>query len=350
MKTVPIHASSEYSVKIGSGLLSGLGHDLAQMVIGRTAVIVSDSNVWPIYGEIVENSLKEKGFSVFSFVFPAGEQSKNPQTYLHLLNFLAENQLTRKDCLIALGGGVTGDLCGFAAATYLRGVDYIQLPTSLLAMVDSSVGGKTAIDLPAGKNLAGAFYQPQLVVCDTDTLDTLPTACFSDGFAEVIKYALLFDAPLFSALEEHLSAFCREDIIYRCVRWKAEVVAQDEFDNGRRQLLNLGHTLGHAIEKCSGYTLSHGQAVAIGMSVITRAAAQWGDCETDIPRRLTALLEKIGLPTNSPYPLEALLPHILSDKKRSGDQITLAIVSTIGCAHLKTMPLSQLKSFLKAGM
>ena len=200
MNAVTVNTSKSYQVKIGDRLLSRLGEETGAVCPKGTAVIVSDSNVWPLYGKIAEESLKNSGFSVHSYVFPAGEQQKNAETYLKLLTFLAENKVTRSDCLIALGGGVVGDLTGFVAATYLRGIGYIQVPTTLLAAVDSSVGGKTAIDLPVGKNLVGAFCQPRLVLCDVDTLDTLPVEIFRDGCAEVIKYGILYDQALFEEL------------------------------------------------------------------------------------------------------------------------------------------------------
>lgn len=350
MQTIPICASSEYNVLIGDGLLSDLGALAAAAVTGRTAVIVSDSHVWPLYGEQVCRTLRDGGFAVFDFVIPAGENSKNFENYLKLLNFLAENGLTRSDCLVALGGGVVGDLAGFAAATYLRGIACIQLPTTLLAMVDASVGGKTAIDLPAGKNLVGAFYQPRLVLCDTGTLSTLPAPCFSDGCAEVIKYAMLFDDSLFAQLEREGLDFQQEAVIAQCVTHKRDVVMRDEFDTGHRQMLNLGHTIGHAIEAASHYRISHGRAVAAGMQIITNAAAAHGECSPALCRRLKSLLSAFGLPTGTDLPLEVLMPHILADKKRSGQHITLVIPATTGCALLKTIPVSQLYSYIKAGM
>ncbi len=345
MEIIQIHASKEYSVKIGTSLLSVLGQEVTSLVKGRTAAIISDSNVWPLYGEAVEKSLKSAGFSLHSFIIPAGEKSKNGDTYLHLLNFLAENQLTRSDCLVALGGGVVGDLTGFAAATFLRGISYIQVPTTLLAMVDSSVGGKTAIDLPVGKNLAGAFYHPDLVLCDLNTLDTLSSQTFSDGCAEVIKYGLLFDEQLFSQLEQEGLTFQRESVIARCVELKKNVVAQDEFDTGVRQLLNLGHTIGHAIEKASHYTLSHGMAVAAGICIITRATGN-----EPLARRLEKIMVSFDLPTTTDYPADQLITAILSDKKRNADQITLVIPATIGCCLRKNIPISQLETLIKAGM
>lgn len=350
MNTIKVNASKEYRVKIGSGLLSDLGSECAFIVKSRTAVIVSDQNVWPIYGKSAEESLKNAGFSVHHFIILPGENSKNGELYLKLLNFLAENRLTRSDCLIALGGGVVGDLTGFAAATYLRGIAYIQVPTTLLAMVDSSVGGKTAIDLPAGKNLAGAFYQPSLVLCDTDTLNTLPKNVFSDGCAEVIKYAVLFDKTLFSQLEEQGLRFHREEVISKCIQWKRDIVTQDEYDTGLRQLLNFGHTIGHAIEKESNYSISHGSAVAIGMCIIAKAATVHGWCEASTSDSIHRIVQQFGLPTSTSFTADVLSHHILSDKKRSGDEIRLIIPATIGCCQLKSVPVQALKSLIKAGM
>lgn len=350
MKTIIVPASKEYAVKIGAGLLSALGQETAQLVKGRQVAIVSDHTVWQLYGNKAKEALHSAGFSVLSFLIEPGESSKSFQNYLALLNFLAQHQLTRADCLIALGGGVVGDLTGFAAATYLRGIAYIQIPTSLLAMVDASVGGKTAIDLPAGKNLAGAFYQPSLVLCDIDTLDTLPPPIFNDGCAEIIKYGFLFDAPMLDQLYQQQQQFDREQIIARCIELKRDIVAKDEYDTGCRQLLNFGHTLGHAIEKQSGYTVSHGQAVAIGMYTTCRAAAAKGLCPSKLCTDLQALLQIFALPNSTSYPIDDLLPHILSDKKRQADQITLVLPATVGCCQLKPIPIQALKSFFEAGM
>lgn len=344
MKTVEVHASRSYRVVIGSGALRTAGAEVRHLTKAETVAIISDSNVWPLYGQAVAESLRDAGLHVISYVFPAGEYSKNPGVFLEILNFLAENKLTRSDCLIALGGGVTGDLTGFAAACYLRGVPYIQMPTTLLAAVDSSVGGKTAINLPAGKNLAGAFYQPSLVLCDTDTLRSLPEAIFRDGCAEIIKCAILFDSNLFSHLWEKGLNFDTEAVIARCVELKSAVVAGDEYDTGARQLLNLGHTVGHSIEANSQFAISHGQAVAIGIAIVSRAS---GCPDTG---RILGLLKKFGLPTDSPYPADALYPYLLFDKKRSGGSVNLIIPRTIGeCAIVPTR-VENLKIFLEAGI
>ena len=350
MKTIEVSASGSYQVKIGSSLLSTLGVQVAGICRSGTAAIVSASNVWPLYGQIATESLEKAGFRVVSFVFFAGEESKNGQTYLELLNFLASRQVTRSDCLIALGGGVVGDLTGFAAATYLRGIAYIQVPTTLLAAVDSSVGGKTAIDLPAGKNLAGAFYQPRLVLCDTDTLTTLPEEIFRDGCAEVIKYGVLYDPQLFSQLMLSGPDFDRESVIARCVELKRDVVALDEFDNGLRQKLNLGHTVGHGIEGHSNFTVSHGRAVAMGMAIVARAAAAGGLCSRADADAIVQLLERFHLPTGTDYAAEDIYRCALSDKKRSGGKVNLIVPRAVGRCDILPTPVEELKSFIEAGL
>lgn len=345
MKTVRIYASKSYDVQIGFGLLNQLGSYASSLHAPCKAAIISDSNVWPLYGATAVASLKDSGYFVCNFVFPAGETSKNGTTYLSILNFLAENTLSRSDLVIALGGGVVGDMTGFVAATYLRGVNYIQVPTTLLAMVDSSVGGKTAIDLPAGKNLAGAFCQPALVLCDLNTLDTLPGDIFRDGCAEVIKYGVLFDEPLFTHLEEAGLQFNREDVICRCVAWKRDVVAKDEFDTGLRQLLNLGHTIGHGVEVQSHFAVSHGQAVAIGMAIIARAY-----CNAAVSERICKLLEAFSLPITTEFSAEQLFSSALSDKKRSGDFVNLIVPERIGYCKIQPTPLTHLQSMIEAGL
>ena len=344
MKIIQVQASREYQVKIGADLLSNLGCEAAAVCKGRKAAIVSDSTVWALYGSTAAESLENAGFQTVNFVFPAGEESKNSSTYLSLLNFLAENQLTRTDLIIALGGGVVGDLAGFTAATYLRGIAYIQVPTTLLAAVDSSVGGKTAIDLPAGKNLCGAFYQPQLVLCDINTLNTLPEDIFRDGCAEVIKYGILYDPALFAHLEETGLDFDREAVIARCVELKRNVVAEDEFDTGARMKLNLGHTIGHGIEAESQFSLSHGKAVAIGMAIVSRAS-RCPDAD-----RIIGCLEAFGLPTTADCSAGELYRYALSDKKRSGGTVNLIIPRKIGHCDIVPTPVNEIQSFIEAGL
>ena len=344
MKTIHVAASANYDVMIGTGLLETLGTECARVCKAGKAAIVSDTNVWPLYGAQAETSLKNAGMEVAHFVFPAGEESKNGFVYLELLNFLAQNEMTRSDCLIALGGGVVGDMTGFAAATYLRGVAYVQVPTTLLAAVDSSVGGKTAIDLPAGKNLCGAFYQPKLVLCDIDTLNTLPEDVFRDGCAEVIKYGVLYDPQLFAYLAETGMDFDREAVIARCVELKRDVVAEDEFDTGARMKLNLGHTVGHGIEAASHFSVSHGKSVAIGMAIVARASK----ClDAD---RIIACLERFGLPVTTDISVDEISRHALSDKKRSGGTVKLILPQAIGDCAIVPTPVENLRSFIEEGL
>ena len=344
MKTVTVNASKTYDIKIGSGLLSSIGEEARALGKAKKICIISESTVYPLYGEAVKNSLEQAGFAVISFVFPAGEEQKNPATYLDALNFLAENKLTRTDMIVALGGGVVGDLAGFTAATFLRGIRFIQIPTTLLAAVDSSVGGKTAIDLPAGKNLAGAFCQPSLVLCDTDVLSSLPEDIFRDGCAEVIKYGILYDSVLFEQLEKYGLDFDREAVITRCVELKRDVVMEDEFDTGARMKLNLGHTIGHGVEARSNFTLSHGKSVAIGMAIVSRAS----ECpDTD---RILRILEQFGLPTTVDYPVDDIYSYTLSDKKRTGGTVNLIIPKAIGHCDIVPTPVETLKSFIQAGL
>lgn len=350
MTTVTVRVSRPYEVTIGRGLLDTVGRQAAGQWKGRSAAVVSDSTVAPLYLNRVKDSLERAGFRVHSFVFPAGEDQKNGGTYLKLLEFLAARRLTRADGLIALGGGVVGDLAGFAAATFLRGIGFLQLPTTLLAAVDSSVGGKTAIDLTNGKNLAGAFYQPQAVLCDLDTLDTLPAEVFADGCAEVIKYGMIGDPALLARLETVDFRADPEELVARCVAQKRDLVEQDEFDTGARQLLNLGHTLGHGVEACSGYTVSHGRAVAIGMTLVTRAAVAFGRCPAEVLPRLRRLLERYGLPDATAYSAQALYEKTLSDKKRSGDTISLVVPIAWGASQLVRIPVSELPAWIERGL
>ena len=350
MTIIPVSASKNYNVMIGENLLSDAGNYISNIVPPCTAAIISDSNVWSHYGVSLESSLQQADFQTCVFVFPAGEESKNADTYLSILNFLADNHITRSDVLIALGGGVVGDMTGFAAATYLRGIPYIQIPTSLLAMVDSSVGGKTAIDLPAGKNLVGAFYQPSLVLCDISTLNTLPAEIFQDGCAEVIKYSILYDEDLFNRLSMEGLGFSREEVISRCIALKRDVVAQDEFDTGARQRLNLGHTIGHGIEAGSQFSISHGKAVAIGMVIASKAACAHGICSQETAQNIRNIIERFGLPTSASTNAKELYTYALSDKKRFGGTINLIVPERIGNCLIHPVSINHLEEFLASGL
>ena len=349
MQKVTVNASRSYEILIGSGLLATLGQEAKKFPKVKTVCIVSETNVYPLHGDAAEKALRDAGFQVCSFVFSAGEESKCGNTYLKLLNFLAERQLTRSDLLVALGGGVVGDLTGFAAATFLRGIQFIQVPTTLLAAVDSSVGGKTAIDLPAGKNLAGAFYQPSLVLCDTDALETLPRDIFLDGCAEVIKYGILYDRGFFEYLKDAGPEFDRESVIRRCVELKRDVVMEDEFDLGSRMKLNLGHTIGHGVEARSHFQLSHGKSVAIGMAMVSRAAVKQGLLSQQDAETIQEILKDYGLPTSTEYSAQELVGFMLSDKKRSGGTIPLIIPTAIGHCEIVPTKVEALTAFVQAG-
>ena len=346
-RTVQVQApSGAYEVRIGSGLLSSLGERVRALTKAGRCVVVSGENVFPLYGEQALRSLRGAGLEADAVVFPAGEHTKSIACYERLLNELTARKLSRSDCLVSLGGGVTGDLTGFAAATYQRGIPYLQVPTTLLAAVDSSVGGKTAINLDAAKNQVGAFYQPRAVLCDTDTLATLPERERRAGFAEVIKYAVLGDADLFDTLS---GDFDLSEVIETCVRMKAEIVEEDERDVGRRRLLNLGHTFGHAVEQRSGYSLLHGEAVAVGMAMITRAAVRFGLCDAGSRDAVLDMLRRFSLPTETSFRPSELRDLLLLDKKMAGGLLHLIVPRSVGWCEVLAVRQEDLLSWLEAG-
>ena len=350
IRTIPVSAAPAYEVSIGPGLLQTCGQRLKPLLGDCRVAVITDTTVAPLYLETVLQSLEQAGFATCSHVFPAGEGHKTLATLSNILEFLASEHLTRTDCVAALGGGVTGDMAGFAAAVYLRGIRCVQLPTTLLAAVDSSVGGKTAVDLTAGKNLAGAFSQPAAVLCDTDCLKTLPADVFADGAAEAIKTGVLCDESLFALFEDGTLTADPGEVIARCIAYKAGVVERDEKEQGERKLLNLGHTVGHAIEKCSGFTIPHGHAVAAGLAIMARSAETLGWTEEPLVERVAACLAKNGLPTGTDYSAEALAQAALSDKKRAGDTITVVVPRRMGACELKKLPVSQLPGLIAAGL
>lgn len=350
IQTIQVHTSPAYEVSIGGGLLRYCGQHLRKVLAPCRVAVITDSTVAPLYLETVTGSLEAAGFTVCFDIFPAGEGSKNLETLSAILEFLAEQRLTRTDCVVALGGGVTGDMAGFAAAVYLRGIRCVQLPTTLLSAVDSSVGGKTAIDLKAGKNLAGAFLQPAAVLCDTDCLRSLPADVFADGAAEAIKTGVLCDESLFALFEDGTLTAAPAEVIARCIAYKAGVVERDEKEQNERRLLNLGHTVGHAIEKCSGYTIPHGHAVAAGLAIIARAAEALGWTEEPIAKRISDCLAKNGLPTGTDFSAEDLAHAASADKKRAGGDITLVIPKKIGVCELRKVPVTELLPIIRAGL
>ncbi len=354
---IPVHAPSRsYEVYVGRGLLSSLGSLVSNACPSATHIaLISDSNVAPLYAQPVEDSLRGKGLDVATITFPAGEEHKRLSTLGELLEQMAQRELTRTDAVVALGGGVTGDMGGLAAAIYQRGIQVVQVPTSLLSMVDSSVGGKTAVDLEAGKNLAGAFLQPSLVVADTDCLATISQELLRDSCGEMIKHGVLADESLFERLREEPVCESGFDpgklvgIVARNVEIKRDVVEADEQEHGRRQTLNLGHTIGHAIEAASNFSLGHGSCVATGLCCVARASAQLGWCEQDVADRIVACVKAYGLPTSTSIDHDVLLKYAARDKKRRSDGVTLVVPKRIGQVGLRKVSLDELRRIIDLG-
>lgn len=342
MRSVTVKASGEYQVLIEKGLLRECGGLIREIADPCQVALITDDKVDALYGNVVHASLMYNGFSVSRFTFPNGESSKNLEILGDMLEFLAAQELTRSDLIVALGGGVVGDMAGFAAAIFLRGIPFVQIPTTFLAAVDSSVGGKTAVDLKGGKNLAGAFHQPSLVICDPQVFETLTEKEFGNGIAEALKYGIIGDAQLFEKLAggayrnpKEALELDLEEIVEICVKMKRDIVSEDEFDRGKRQLLNLGHTLGHAIEKCSNFEMSHGHAVSIGMYLIAKAAELEEICHEGLSEIIKEALEKNGLPWECSYSYKEIAEGTLSDKKRRGDRIHFVFPERVGSCRLE---------------
>lgn len=348
MEKITVKASTNYDILIDKGILDISGELISKVIKKGKALVVTDDNVDRFYGKQVMHSLIDAGIEAMKFVFPHGEASKNHSTLLSIYEYMALNGYTRSDFIVALGGGVVGDTAGYAAATYMRGIDFIQIPTTVVSQADSSVGGKTAVDINGGKNLVGAFHQPRLVICDTNTLDTLTPEFFSDGMAEVIKHGMIKSAELFEILSNKDIKENIVDIMKRNVSIKGQVVENDEREKGERMLLNFGHTLGHALEKYYSFTgLTHGCAVAIGMSTFTHIAERRGMCKIGVADKLDALLEKCGLPLTDNAPLHELYKLSLRDKKHLADGMNIVICSDIGKSEVVKMSVDEYAKFLK---
>ena len=353
MKKIQVKASKNYPVIIDSNLLNDSGNFIKETVspLPAKVAVFCDDKVEPLYADKVEKSLKSSGFETFRFIFKNGEAQKHMGTITQMIEFLAQNDFTRKDLAVALGGGVTGDMTGFSAAIFKRGIRFVQIPTTLLAMVDSSVGGKTGCNLSSGKNLAGAFYQPELVICDTNCLETLSEKDFACGIAEAVKTAVIQDAELFEFFKKRITNKDSEtlkQIIGKCVEIKANVVAQDEKEGGLRQILNFGHTLGHAIEKLSNYEITHGEAVSIGMAAITKAFVKLNKVNPALYDELISVLETNNLPVKHSYTKHELFTAALSDKKRNADSITVVYSPELGRAELLPMKLNDFENLISA--
>lgn len=331
-----VHTSSPYEIIVERGCLSRTGELTAKLFRpGARAVVVTDSNVLPLYAKTVARSLGKAGFAAETFEFPAGEESKRLSTVETMYRAFANARLTRSDFVVALGGGVTGDMAGFAAATWLRGIPFIQIPTSLLAQIDSSIGGKTAVDIPQGKNLVGAFHQPSLVLIDPDTLNTLSPAFFADGMGEAIKHGCIKSRALFDFIRDTDVRNDMEHVIVENLKIKRAAVEKDEFDNGERMLLNFGHTFGHALEKLYGYQgLSHGQAVGIGMVMMAKCGEKAGLTEPGTSEEIASVLRKYGLPTWDTANVSDIVEAAMLDKKARGGVIRLVMLKRIGESYL----------------
>ena len=353
MRTVNVRAASKsYDVLIAKDAVLSLGGEVKKVCPKAIkALIVSETNVAPLYLDTVKAQLEKAGLEVVSYVFSAGEQNKGINEISGMWNKMAEAGFTRTDLVVGLGGGVTTDMAGFAASTFLRGIDVIQLPTSLLAMVDASVGGKTGIDIPMGKNQVGAFWQPSLVLEDISFLKTLPDEVFTEGMGEVTKHAFIMDLELFEKLEKaggdiRSDEDLLEEIVYMNVADKASVVGEDETDNGRRQTLNFGHTVGHVIERDSGFTKPHGICVAKGMGIVMDACVRAGTLSSEDAEKMKDLLKLYKLPVEDDITPEAIVEGAMNDKKKRGDTLSVILVNKIGQAEIKKMNKEEFLKFL----
>lgn len=331
MKKLTVKVNDKYDILIEKGLLGKAGELTKSVLSGKKIALISDTNVYPLYGESVKTSLENAGYEVFTYIFKAGEASKKTSVLIDMVEFMANSKLTREDGVVALGGGVCGDMAGFASAIFLRGIKFVQIPTTLLSQVDSSVGGKTAVDLPQGKNLCGAFHQPSLVIIDPDVLDTLSDHFFSDGMGEVIKYGCIKSAGLFDRLENENPKDFIEDLIYECLDIKRIVVENDEKEHGERALLNFGHTCGHAIEKLWNFeTVSHGEAVGIGMVMIAEVGEKAGITKQGTKERIIKVLAKNNMKTADSHSVADIVSAMSADKKRTGKGIKFIMLNEIG--------------------
>lgn len=350
---IKINTDKSYNIEIKKGLLYEVGTRISTVMKPSRVCVISDITSDKYWGNSLEVSFAGTGFSLYRLVFPEGESTKSMDSLVYILNYLAENGFTRSDCIIGLGGGVIGDLAGFAASVYMRGIPCWQVPTTLLAAVDSSVGGKTAVNLPEGKNLAGTFSQPEGVFFDPTVLSTLPHDEILNGLAEIIKAGIILDEEIITILEENPEeslSYIIEDLIVRSINVKKEIVQLDERENGLRKSLNLGHTIGHAIEKKSGYTVHHGRAVAIGTLAMAKISERQKWTRSNLSYRLEHLYRKYGFDMECPYLPEELAQIALSDKKRRGDIMTMAVPVRIGRCTLKDVHISHLEDLFVQGL
>lgn len=345
MKRIKIKTSRNYEVIVGAGASTTIGAEISAISSAARILTVTDDNVAPLHADAFISRLPQAA-EKHIFILPHGEEHKSIETVMSILTYLKEHGFDRNDLIIALGGGVTGDMAAFAASIYMRGIDFVNVPTTLLSQVDSSVGGKTGVDFLGAKNIIGTFYQPRLVLCDTDYLNTLPDEIFADGCAEVIKYAFINDPRLLELIDGGIKSNI-ESIVFRCVSNKNDIVSRDEFDRGDRALLNFGHTIGHAVEGLSEYKISHGKAVAIGMAVISEACEASGICVGGVYDRLVSVLTANSLPASTDFTAEALIGAVKNDKKKSGDGISVIVPVSIAQTQIKKMSFDELYELIK---
>lgn len=350
---ININTDRNYQIRLQNGLLHRIGLELIKHHTSGKICIISDQNSHRYWGSTLHSSLEGMGFELHSLVFPPGELTKSFKNLEDIINYLAEHRFSRSDFLIGLGGGVIGDLTGFAASIYMRGIEFYNIPTTLLSAVDSSVGGKTAINLDTGKNMAGTFWQPSGVFFDINTLQTLPKDQIKNGLGEIIKAGVIMDDSIISMMENHWPNNLSEIIdtlIYKSINVKKEIVQQDEREKGLRQTLNLGHTIGHAVENLSHYEIPHGQAVSMGLMIMAKIAERMDWSQGNLSYRLEHLYQRYSIDVNCPFHAKSIVHEIMADKKRRGDSITLAIPVKIGQCTLRNVEVSQLRYLLEKGM
>lgn len=346
MKKITVNVSNGYDIIIERNCLDNCAEMIKKVSSAEKVTIITDSNVKELYEERVKKSLSDAGYEVYTFTFEAGESSKKLSTVYEMLCFMAEKGMSRKDLVVALGGGVTGDMAGFAAASYQRGIEFVQIPTTLLSQIDSSVGGKTGVDLPQGKNLCGAFHQPSLVIIDPVVLGTLSERFFNDGMGEAIKYGCIKSKTLFDTIATKSTDEFLDDMIYQCVDIKRQVVENDEKEHGERALLNFGHTFGHAIEKYNKFeNITHGEAVAIGMIFAAKMGEKAGLTEKGTADKIKLLAEKYSLPCSTNAPFNELIKAVNNDKKRSSNYINFIMLKSIGSSFIEKLPVEEMKKY-----
>ena len=354
MNTISVDLTSDsYQIYVGHHLLTQAGKLIRSHTSGSKILLVTHPDLNKLFGAELLTSLESAGYSVTTATVSTGEHAKSFESYQKLVNVLAEHRFTREDIVVALGGGVIGDLAGFAAATYMRGCALVHIPTSLLAMIDSSIGGKTAIDLPFGKNLVGAFYNPKAVIVDLELLNSIPAPLLQDSCGELIKYGVLSGQDLFNKISfarnpvQVIDASCRQELIQSCIEIKKSVVEADLKEAGSRKLLNLGHTLGHAIETLSNFELGHGSCVAAGTAMMAKACFKLGLCSSDDAKSIAELTQSYGLPTSTSFTVEELYNAALHDKKSHADSIDMALIYGIGDVRIERKSFTELKQLIE---